>query len=68
MTNNEMTIHTTPGCTKTTPLTQSGKSGGTDCSQGTGCVVTEKQANSYGAGFASAGGGVFAVQFAVAGI
>jgi len=40
----------------------------TDCSQPTGCFVSETSPNSYGQGFATAGGGVWATQFDVAGI
>lgn len=68
MTNNQMAIHTTQGCTKTDPSTQTGQSGVTDCSQSAGCTVAEKQANSFGSGFAQAGGGVFATQFDATGI
>jgi len=68
MSNNQMAIHSSPGCTKTDPPTQTGQSSGTDCSQGSGCVVDEKQANSYGSAFAQAGGGVFAAQFDSTGI
>jgi len=68
MPNNQMAIHSTPGCTKTDPSTQTRQSSGTDCSQGSGCIVAEKQPNSYGNAFAQAGGGVFAAQFDISGI
>ncbi|KII86313.1 glycoside hydrolase family 16 protein [Plicaturopsis crispa FD-325 SS-3] len=68
MSNNQMALHTTQGCTKTTPPNQTGRSGQGDCSQGSGCVVSETKPNSWGSGFAQAGGGVFAAQFDVAGI
>ncbi|KZP05379.1 glycoside hydrolase family 16 protein [Athelia psychrophila] len=68
MGNNQYAIHSDPGCTKTDPTTQTGTSSGTDCSQGAGCMVAETQANSYGSGFAQAGGGVFAAQFDSSGI
>ncbi|RDX50093.1 hypothetical protein OH76DRAFT_1349667 [Lentinus brumalis] len=55
---NQMAIHTSTGCTQS----------GTDCSQGAGCTVGEKAANSYGSAFASAGGGVWATQFDTTGI
>ncbi|PIL34113.1 hypothetical protein GSI_03824 [Ganoderma sinense ZZ0214-1] len=58
MTANQMAIHTSTGCTVS----------GTDCSQGSGCTVMEKQANSYGQAFATAGGGVWATQFDTTGI
>ena len=43
-------------------------SGETDCSQPSGCIVSETSPNSFNAGFAEAGGGVWAAQFDVAGI
>lgn len=55
---NQMAIHTSGGCTVS----------GTDCSQGSGCTVSEKQPNSYGQAFATAGGGVWATQFDTTGI
>jgi hypothetical protein len=42
--------------------------GVTDCSQPSGCFVSESSPNSYGEGFATVGGGVWATQFDVAGI
>ncbi|KZP25000.1 glycoside hydrolase family 16 protein [Athelia psychrophila] len=66
---NEMVIHSQPGCTKTTPSIQTSKSiESTDCSTASGCVVQESAANSYGAAFAQAGGGVYAMQYDVSGI
>ena len=69
---NQMTLHTTPGCTQPQGVTQLGKTSGTDCSQGVnssdGCTVVETQPNNAGAAFASAGGGVWAAQFDVSGI
>jgi hypothetical protein len=47
---------------------QTGVSGETDCSQPSGCIVSETRPNSFNAGFATAGGGVWAAQFDVAGI
>ena len=41
---------------------------GTNCSTGSGCVVAETKPNSYGAGFAQAGGGVWATQLDVSGV
>ncbi len=55
---NQMAIHTSSGCTQS----------GTDCSQGAGCTITDKSEKSYGAEFASAGGGVWATQFDKTGI
>ncbi|KAF8067625.1 glycoside hydrolase family 16 protein [Lyophyllum atratum] len=68
MDHNQMALHTLPGCTHTTPPNQMGVSTELDCSQPAGCVVAETAPNSFQAGFAAAGGGVFAAQFDVAGI
>ena len=51
-----------------TSTPHTGKINGTDCSVRDGCVVAETKANSYGAGFAQAGGGVYATQIDVSGI
>lgn len=69
MVNNQIGIHTTPGCTHNGSEYQLGTSGTTtDCSQPSGCTVIETSPNSYGSGFATAGGGVWATQFDVSGI
>ncbi|KZT28457.1 glycoside hydrolase family 16 protein [Neolentinus lepideus HHB14362 ss-1] len=70
MGHNQMALHTTSGCTHTTPSSQVGSSGETNCNatSGSGCTVAEQKANSFGSDFASAGGGVFATQFDVSGI
>lgn len=65
---NQMALHTTGGCTHTTPPGQKGSTQGLDCSTGAGCVVKETAPNSYANGFATAGGGVWATQFDVTGI
>ncbi|TFK55153.1 glycoside hydrolase family 16 protein [Heliocybe sulcata] len=67
---NQMALHTTSGCSHTTPANQVGSSGETNCNatSGSGCTVAEKKANSFGADFATAGGGVFATQFDESGI
>lgn len=70
---NQMALHSTPGCFQSLPMFQTGLTGGdfrtgTDCSTAAGCVVKETAPNSYGAGFAQAGGGVWAAQFDVQGI
>lgn len=67
MDHNQMALHTTPGCIHTTPPNQLGTSGELDCSQPSGCIVSEVKPNSFGAGFAAAGGGVYAAQFDVSG-
>ena len=69
---NQMTLHTKSGCTQASGAQQLGKTVGTDCSAGvnsaTGCSVAEAQPNSFGAGFAENGGGVWATQFDAAGV
>lgn len=69
---NQMTLHTTPGCTQPQGVTQLGQTTTADCSLGAnsseGCTVVEKQANSFGDGFNNAGGGVWATQFDESGI
>lgn len=69
MSSNQMAIHTTPGCTHNGSEYQLGTSGSTtNCSEAAGCTVTETTPNSYGSGFAQAGGGVWATQFDASGI
>ncbi|KAG0702169.1 concanavalin A-like lectin/glucanase domain-containing protein [Suillus ampliporus] len=69
MSDNQMAIHTTPGCTHNGSEYQLGASGSTtNCSQPAGCTVTETSPNSYESGFAEAGGGVWATQFDASGI
>ncbi|KAL0952659.1 hypothetical protein HGRIS_006902 [Hohenbuehelia grisea] len=66
---NQVALHTTPGCFKHDVAgTQSGQTIGSNCSVDAGCVVGETRPNSYGSGFAQAGGGVFATQLDVSGI
>lgn len=70
MTNNQMALHTTPGCMKpaSSDANQTGSTLEHNCSLDQGCIVAETKANSYGEGFARAGGGVFAVQIDVKGV
>ena len=68
MKDNQMAVHTTQGCTTSNSIQQTGTIGFTDCSKGSGCTVHETKANSFGEGFAQAGGGVWATQYDVAGI
>ena len=68
MDHNQMALHTTGGCIHDANATQTGSNSWTDCSKNTGCVVQETKANSFGEGFATAGGGVWATQFDVTGI
>ena len=66
-TNNQMTLHTLPGCTQPKDVIQTGRTNHTDCdstSQGsTGCNVIDIDPASYGAPFANAGGGVWVTEF-----
>ena len=66
-TNNQMTLHTLPGCTQPKDVIQTGRTNHTDCdstSQGsTGCNVIDTDPASYGAPFANAGGGVWVTEF-----
>jgi hypothetical protein len=68
MPNNQMALHTTPGCTHPVPVNETGVANGVDCSTAAGCTVTESSPNSFESGFALVGGGVWACQFDVAGI
>ena len=69
---NQMTLHTSAGCTQAASVTQLGKTQNTNCSLGVdsadGCTVVETQQDSFGDGFNSAGGGVWATQFDESGI
>ena len=63
MTGNQVALHSTPGCIKKDgDNLQSGTTYEKDCSTGQGCIVAEAKSNSYGEGFANAGGGVYALQ------
>ncbi|KAI9511857.1 concanavalin A-like lectin/glucanase domain-containing protein [Russula earlei] len=68
MDTNQYALHTLPGCSQPRGVWQTGASGETDCSQPSGCVVSERSPSSFGETFAAAGGGVWAAQFDVAGI
>jgi len=72
VTANQIALHTEPGCTQSNPTQSSTLVNSTDCSfqanSNEGCVVTNPSTNSYGANFASAGGGVFVTEFAEKGI
>ncbi|KAG6891099.1 hypothetical protein C0995_014189 [Termitomyces sp. Mi166 len=76
-TNNQMTIHTNPGCTLPTANAQalsiSGSViGGTDCAALTtgnqGCGIRANSNVSFGAGFNKNGGGTYAMQWDSSGI
>ncbi|KAJ3564581.1 hypothetical protein NP233_g8201 [Leucocoprinus birnbaumii] len=70
--NNQMTLHTNPGCRQVQPEQTTLNSTSTDCSfqanNNSGCVVTDPDTTSYGAAFANAGGGVWVTEFAESGI
>jgi hypothetical protein len=69
MENNQIALHALPGCIKTEVSgTQTGTTLESNCSSVKGCIVRETKPNSFGAGFARAGGGVYAMQFAPSGI
>ncbi|KIM38749.1 glycoside hydrolase family 16 protein [Hebeloma cylindrosporum] len=68
MNNNQVALHTTPGCYQAQNPGQTGVTLEGDCSTDRGCIVSETKPNSYGPGFAAAGGGVYAVQIAASGI
>ncbi|KAG6919627.1 hypothetical protein DXG01_003491 [Tephrocybe rancida] len=68
-----MGLHTEPGCSSVNPTQLSTSTQGpTDCSflanSNSGCLVTDTNTASYGAGFAAAGGGVYVTEFATTGI
>jgi hypothetical protein len=67
-----MSLHTEMGCTQTNPVDQTGKTGGAVCGNaatgGIGCTVSDASPASYGAPFAAAGGGVWAMEFATTGL
>ncbi|KAE9388683.1 hypothetical protein BT96DRAFT_1073032 [Gymnopus androsaceus JB14] len=65
---NQYALHTTPGCFLASNTVQTGIITENDCSTGQGCVVQETKPNSFGSGFAEAGGGVVATQLDVSGI
>lgn len=77
-TNNRYTLHTTQGCThpdNSSSVSTSGETGiliASDCFNGTnaneGCSVQDASTASYGAGFASGGGGAFAMLWNADGI
>jgi len=64
---NQMALHTTQGCTLATDTQVTGKIVSNDCFNGTngnqGCIVQGASAATYGAGFAAAGGGVYALEW-----
>ncbi|EJF59657.1 hypothetical protein DICSQDRAFT_171836 [Dichomitus squalens LYAD-421 SS1] len=68
---NQMTLHTTEGCSQAPNVQQVGKTNDTDCGAGgstIGCTVVETKANSFGEDFANNQGGVWAAWFDETGI
>lgn len=67
-----MSLHTEPGCTQVSAVQSSALVNSTDCSfqsnSNQGCVTTVPSTQSYGAGFAAAGGGVYVTAYVEAGI
>ncbi|KAJ7595527.1 glycoside hydrolase family 16 protein [Mycena floridula] len=61
---NQMTLHTSEGCTLDAGAKMSGTAKGTQCAtiggDNTGCAVSDGDTRSYGQAFNDAGGGVFA--------
>ncbi|KAJ7093400.1 glycoside hydrolase family 16 protein [Mycena belliarum] len=70
MDHNQMALHSYAGCVQPPNVTQTGRTILHNCNDTTssGCTVAESKPNSFGAGFAQAGGGAFGMQFDVAGI
>jgi hypothetical protein len=68
MDHNQVALHTPVGCYQANVTTQSGTTTDIDCSTDSGCLVVEDKPNSYGASFAAAGGGVFALLIDASGI
>ncbi|GAA6018556.1 hypothetical protein JCM11491_006444 [Sporobolomyces phaffii] len=69
---NQMTLHTAPGCTLTTPMQASGAILATECNAfenfNIGCGVQDTSRSSYGSGWNENGGGVSATQFDETGV
>jgi len=70
--NNEMTLHTEPGCTLANATMTSTIINSTDCNfqdnGNSGCGVEDPNQSSFGAAFAAAGGGIYVTEFAETGI
>lgn len=71
-TQNQMSLHTETGCTAVSQNQTSTLVASTNCSYAAnsdqGCIVTDPSTASYGAGFASSGGGAFVTEMASTGI
>ncbi|KAJ7101950.1 concanavalin A-like lectin/glucanase domain-containing protein [Mycena epipterygia] len=70
MDHNQMALHSYAGCVQPANVTQLGQTVIHNCNDTTasGCTVEETKPNSFGSGFAGAGGGAFGLQFDVAGV
>jgi len=70
--NSQISLHTEQGCTIVNPTQTSTLVNSTDCyyqaNSDSGCSIGVPDPDSYGAAFATAGGGVFATEFAETGI
>ncbi|KAJ7689938.1 concanavalin A-like lectin/glucanase domain-containing protein [Mycena rosella] len=70
MDHNQMALHSFAGCMQPPNVTQTGSTLLHNCNDTTasGCTVAETKPNSFGSGFANAGGGAFGLQFDAAGV
>ncbi|KAJ7059229.1 glycoside hydrolase family 16 protein [Mycena amicta] len=73
VTKNQFSLHTPEGCQQQAGVQQTGKTIVADCidivgTNQNGCITEETKPNSFGEGFAKAGGGVYAIQIDVSGI
>ncbi|KAK1921820.1 concanavalin A-like lectin/glucanase domain-containing protein [Papiliotrema laurentii] len=72
-TTNQMALHASDtGCVASTSASMSGNLTQSACSKdassGAGCTIVDSATNSYGAGFAAAGGGVYVCEFGDEGV
>ncbi|KAH0832135.1 glycoside hydrolase family 16 protein [Lanmaoa asiatica] len=71
-TNNQMSLHTEPGCTQVSPNETSTLVTSTNCAYNAngnqGCIVMDPSSASFGAGFANSNGGAFVTEYATTGI
>ena len=69
---NQMTLHTTAGCTLSQPMNATGRILTTDCDvaadSNIGCGVQDRSERSYGKGFNEVGGGVYVTYWDESGI
>jgi len=71
-TTNRMSLHTLGGCSQQSPVQSSTLIQSTQCGNDTnsneGCVTVDNRPESFGPGFAAAGGGVYVTEYAASGI